>query len=142
MSATNSNSHSNRIDLILLFASRISRSFAAGAIAVAVPLYFVDVLQLSLLLTGILLASGAFASPILSFVFGFLGDRYGRKKTLLFGLILLPFAVLILLTTTFYPLILLATALGGFGVAGGLVGGGVGAFVAPMQTALLAVKSN
>ena len=142
MSATNSPSHSNRIDLLLLFASRISRSFAAGAIAVAVPLYFVDVLQLSLLMTGILLASGAFASPILSFVFGFLGDRYGRKKTLLFGLVLLPFAVLILLTTTFYPLILLATALGGFGVAGGLVGGGVGAFVAPMQTALLAEKSN
>lgn len=133
---------SNTIDLTILFASRITRSFAAGALAVAVPLYYKEALNLSFFYTGILLASGAFAAPILSYIFGLLGDRFGRKIVLFSGLAFLPISIGILIVTTYYPLLLLATAFGGFGVAGGLVGGGVGAYVAPMQTALLAEKSN
>ncbi len=143
MSLSNSSSQSsNKIGLTLLFSSRIARSFAAGAISVAIPLYFKDSLHLSYLLIGILFGSGAFASPVLSYLFGAWGDRFGRKKMLLFGLAFLPISILILIATTFYPLLLIASALGGFGIAGGLVGGGVGAFVAPMQSALVAEKST
>ena len=134
--------YSNRNSLALLFASRITRSFAAGALAVAIPLYYKDALHFSYLLIGILFATGAFAAPILSYSFGALGDRYGRKRMLLVALTLLPIAIFILIRTTYYPFLLVATALGGFGIAGGLVGGGVGAFVAPMQTALLAEKTK
>ncbi len=140
--ANSSTSNTNTIDLTLLFVSRITRSLAAGALAVAIPLYFKDTLHFSYLLIGILFAGGAFASPLFSYLFGLLGDRYGRKKMMIVGLSFLPIAIGILISTTNYPLLLISTTLGGFGIAGGLVGGGVGAFVAPMQTALLAEKSN
>ena len=143
MSVANSSStKGNTIDLSLLFFSRITRSLAAGALAVAIPLYFKESLHYSYLLIGILFAGGAFASPVLSYLFGLLGDLYGRKKMLLVGQAILPIAVFILLLPTNYPLLFISTTLGGFGIAGGLVGGGVGAFVAPMQMALLAEKSN
>ena len=92
--------YSNRNSLALLFASRITRSFAAGALAVAIPLYYKDALHFSYLLIGILFATGAFAAPILSYSFGALGDRYGRKRMLLVALTLLPIAIFILIRTT------------------------------------------
>ena len=134
--------NSHRIDLTLLFTSRVARSFAAGTLAVAIPLYFKNSLHLSYMLIGILFASGAFTAPVFSYFFGKWGDKYGRKKILLLAVSFLPIAISILLVTNNYLLLLLATALGGFGIAGGIVGGGVGAFVAPMQTALLAEKTN
>lgn len=133
---------SNKNDLALLFISRITRSLAAGSLAVAIPLYYANSLNFSYLLIGILFATGAFTAPLLAYFFGMLGDRFGRKKILLIALSLLPIAIFMVINTTYYPLLLLATALGGFGIAGGLVGGGVGAFVAPMQTALLAEKTK
>lgn len=140
--AYSSASNDNSVDLILLFTSRITRSLAAGALAVSIPLYFYDVLHYSYLLVGILFAGGAFASPMLSYLFGLLGDLYGRRDVLLVGSSILPIAVCILLITRSYPLLFISTTLGGFGIAGGLVGGGVGAFVSPMQMALLAEKSH
>ena len=111
---------SNNIDLSLLFISRITRSLAAGALAVVIPLYFAESLHYSYLLIGILFAGGAFASPVLSYIFGLLGDIYGRKKTLLVGSAILPIAVAILLLPTInYPLLFVSTTLGGIGIAGG-----------------------
>jgi Arabinose efflux permease len=127
-------------DVLLLLVSRISRSAAAGVLAVVVGLYYLNDLHLSLLAIGILFGTGAFVTPVLSLVLGVFSDRIGRKKVLLLTLFFLPAAILILLLTTSFPLLLLSSALGGFGIAGGLIGGGVGATAAPMQTALLSEK--
>ncbi|ABP95231.1 MULTISPECIES: MFS transporter [Metallosphaera] len=127
-------------DVFLLMISRVARSFAAGLLAVIVGLYYVHVLHLSLLQVGILFGVGAFVTPLLTLILGFYSDRYGRKKILLITLSFLPLSVLILLLTSNFFLLMLSSALGGFGIAGGLVGGGVGASVAPMQTALLTEK--
>ncbi|BCS93516.1 MFS transporter [Metallosphaera javensis (ex Sakai et al. 2022)] len=127
-------------DVFLLMISRVARSFAAGLLAVIVGLYYIHGLHLSLLQVGILFGVGAFVTPLLTLVLGFYSDRYGRKKILLATLSFLPVSVLILLLTSNFFLLMLSSALGGFGIAGGLVGGGVGASVAPMQTALLTEK--
>lgn len=132
----------DRIDLTLLIISRATRSFAAGFIAVIIGIYYAYSLDLTLTLVGILFGSGAVGTPLITLVLGRLADKYGRKKILLISLLSLPAAVSILLLTTYYPLLMLSAAIGGFGIAGGLVGGGVGATAAPMQTALLAEKTN
>jgi MFS family permease len=132
----------NKRDLALLLISRSTRNFASGFIAVIIGLYYLYSLHLSLLKIGILFGVGAFAVPLIVLLLGSLGDKYGRKNILIITLLFTPIAIMILLYTTYYPLLLVSSALGGFGVAGGIVGGGVGASVAPMQTALIAEKTN
>lgn len=131
-----------RRDILFLMLTRAARSFAAGFLAVVIGLYYLESLHLSATLIGLLFATGAFVTPILSFVLGRYADNYGRKKVLLITMTFLPAAIAILIFTSYFPLLLLSAALGGFGIAGGLVGGGVGASVAPMQIALLAEKTN
>ena len=78
----------------------------------------------------------------MSIYFGRLGDRYGRKKVLLIALLFLPLSILILLSTSSYPFLLLSAALGGFGTAGALASGSAGALAALIMNALLADKTN
>ncbi|BAB65906.1 MFS transporter [Sulfurisphaera tokodaii] len=129
----------NKIDIILLLISRITRSITAGFLAVVIGLYFLHI-GLSLLQIGVLFGVGAFASPLIAFIFSIFADIRGRKIALLITLSFLPISIIILLLTNNFYFLALASALGGFGIAGGLVGGGVGATVAPIQTAILAEK--
>lgn len=126
----------------LLLVSRGLRSVAGGALGVVVGLYLRYALHLSLTEIGVFFGVGAFLTPLLSLVFGRLGDRYSRKVVLLVTLSFLPAATAILLATSSYPLLLLAAALGGFGTAGALASGSVGAVAAPVQTAILADKTE
>lgn len=129
-------------NIALLFASRSLRSLTAGFVAIAISLYFYDVLKLSIMLVGVLFAAGSFATPLISLLVGVLGDRYGRKTVLIIDLLTLPAALLIVLFTSNFYALALASAIGGFGVAGGLVGGGVGASVGPVVTTMLAENTN
>ena len=129
-------------DLYLLVLSRGARSFAGGILSVIIGLYYRYHLHLSLTMIGILFAIGALFTPLLTLVIGRYADIHGRKRLLLLTLFFLPVAVLILLLTDNIFLLAVSAAIGGFGIAGGIVGGGVGASVAPMQTALLAEKTN
>jgi len=129
-------------DAWLLLASRGLRSVAGGALGVVTGLYLYYYLHLSLTEVGIFFGVGAFTAPLLSLLFGRLGDKYSRKVILLLTLAFLPIATAILLITRYYPLLLLAAALGGFGTAGALASGSVGAVAAPVQTAILADKTE
>ncbi|MGC8661400.1 MAG: MFS transporter [Nitrososphaeria archaeon] len=131
-----------RKNIIYLFISRSFRSFVAGFVAIAISLYFYDVLKLSLILVGVLFTVGAFSTPLISLLVGILGDRYGRKFILLADLLTLPLALAIILLTKNFFALAAASAIGGFGVAGGLVGGGVGASVGPVVTTMLAENTN
>ncbi len=129
-------------DLYLLVTSRVARSLAGGILSVIIGLYYKYQLHLSLTLIGVLFGIGALFTPLLTLGIGRYADLHGRKRLLLLTLAFLPAAVLIMLSTSNFILLAVSAALGGFGIAGGLVGGGVGASVAPMQTALLAEKTN
>ena len=129
-------------NIALLFISRSLRSLTAGFVAIAISLYFYDVLKLSLILVGVLFTAGSLATPLISLLVGVLGDRYGRKLVLITDLLTLPAALLIVLFTRNFYLLAFASAIGGFGVAGGLVGGGVGASVGPVVTTMLAENTN
>lgn len=126
----------------MLLVSRGLRSVAGGALGVVTGLYLYYYLHLSLTEVGIFFGVGAFTAPLLSLLFGRLGDKYSRKVILLLTLAFLPIATAILLITRYYPLLLLAAALGGFGTAGALASGSVGAVAAPVQTAILADKTE
>jgi len=129
-------------NIFYLFMSRSLRSFAAGFIAIAISLYFYDVLKLSLILVGVLFTVGAFATPLISLLVGILGDRNGRKLVLIADLLTLPVALIIIMLTRNFFALALASAIGGFGVAGGLIGGGVGASVGPVVTTMLAENTS
>ena len=131
----------DKLDLWFLVGSRGTRSFAGGILSVIISLYYKSVFT-SLTLVGILLGAGAIGVPLISFATGRYADKYGRKKLLLLTIALLPAALIMLLVTANFYALILSAALGGFGIAGGLVGGGVGAAVVPMQSALLAEKTN
>ncbi|TRM85236.1 MFS transporter, partial [Sulfolobus sp. F3] len=126
-----------KLDVYLLMVSRILRSLVAGFLAVVIGLYFLKI-GLTDVEIGVLFGIGAFATPLLSLIFSIYADRYSKKMFLLMTLAFLPISIIILLTTRNFALLALSSALGGFGIAGGLVGGGVGAIVAPIQTAILA----
>jgi MFS family permease len=132
----------NKIDIILIMLSGIFRSIATGALGIITGLYLYNVLHLSFTLIGGFFGVGAFAVPLMSIYFGRLGDRYGRKKVLMIILLFLPLSISILLSTSSYPFLLLAAALGGFGTAGALTSGSAGAIAAPIMNALLADKTN
>ena len=106
-----------------------------------IGLYFLHI-GLSLVQIGVLFGIGAFASPLIAFIFSIYADMKGRKLALLVTLAFLPLSILIVMLTNNFYLLAIASALGGFGIAGGLVGGGVGATVAPIQTAILAEKTS
>jgi len=132
----------NKINLLSLFVARGLRSFAAGFLGVIIGLYLLNSLQLSPIIIGSLFAVGAFSTPAISLLVGRLGDLYGRKLVLLVDMLTLPLGIIILMYTRNIILVAVSMAVGGFGMAGGLVGGGVGASVAPVLTALLAENSD
>ncbi|EOD42620.1 Permease of the major facilitator superfamily [Candidatus Nanobsidianus stetteri] len=132
----------NKRDIILIILSGIFRSIATGSLGIITGLYLYNVLHLSFTLIGVFFGVGAFSVPLMSIYFGRLGDRYGRKKILLIVLLFLPLSILILLSTSSYPFLLLSAALGGFGTAGALASGSAGAIAAPIMNALLADKTN
>ena len=132
----------NKRDIILIILSGIFRSIATGALGVITGLYLYNVLHLSFTFIGGFFGVGAFSAPLMSIYFGRLGDYYGRKRVLMVILPFLPLSILILLLTSSYPLLLVAAALGGFGTAGALASGSVGAIASPIMNALLADKTN
>ena len=129
-------------NVVLLFVSRALRSFAAGFMGVIIGLYLLHVMGMSPVVIGALFAVGAISTPAMSLAVGRLGDVYGRKIVLILDMLALPLGIAILLTSKNLYLLGLSMAIGGFGMAGGLVGGGVGASVAPVLTALLAENTD
>ncbi|MGC8671255.1 MAG: MFS transporter, partial [Thermoprotei archaeon] len=132
----------SRRNIIILFTSRGLRSFTAGFMGVIIGLYLLHVMGMSPVVIGALFAVGAISTPAISLAVGRLGDVYGRKIVLILDMLTLPLGIAILLTSKNLYLLGLSMAIGGFGMAGGLVGGGVGASVAPVLTALLAENTD
>ena len=126
-------------DLSLLMISRALRSFVAGYVSVIIGLYLLDK-GLSLPEIGVVFAVGSFSNPLLSLAFGLAGDRAGTKRALLVSLFTLVIGLALTYLSANFYLLLLASALSGFGTVGGLIGGGIGASAAPLFSSLISRK--
>jgi MFS family permease len=126
---------SRQITYLILF--RVSRSLAAGMIALTLPYLILTALKYGPLKLGVLYTTGALASAGLGLGFGFLADTWGRKKTLFLVGVLLPVSSLLVFLSGRFHVLLLASALGGYSATGSLAGGGVGGAAQPIQSAVL-----
>ena len=119
-------------DVILLLASMGLNSLPFGYMLVVLPIYLSDV-GFSGEVIGAVTAISSISNTIALIPFAIAADRYGRKPFIMFGFLASTAAYLIFAFTHDLNLILLASALGGVGLAGGFSA----AVWTPAWTALL-----
>jgi MFS family permease len=129
----------NRQYLFLLALFRVSRSLAAGLIAIAFPYLVLRSLHQSALILGLLYTSAAIATAAFGLFSGFLTDIWGQKKTLVaVGLMLPASSALVFLSSGHLWVLFLACMIGGYSATGSLMGGGVGGAAQPIQIVSIA----
>ena len=126
-------------DVLILMASRGVRSFAFSCLNVIFAIYLSQ-LGYSTVTIGLVISTAYVSSAVLAVVWGFLSDRYGRRK------ILMLLAALTIVSNTIYLffshlafifLAVIVTNIGAGGTGGGGQGGGP---FNPVEQALLAEK--
>lgn len=105
----------------LLFASMLLSTVPAGYLLVVLPLYLARAGLEPALIGALYTASGAMTALLVAFS-GVLADRFGRRRFLVAGTVLPIVSYLIFATTTDVPWLVLASALGGVGLANGAAG--------------------
>lgn len=124
-----------QLRLLLLF--RLTRTLAAGLIAVAFPYYVLTELRYSAFTLGILYAAATIATAGFALLFGYLADGWGRKGTLLLAGILLPVGALLAFCSGRLAVLFAAVMLGGFSATGARASGGAGGAGQPVQNAAI-----
>ena len=126
-------------DAKLLMASRGIRAFAFSYLNVVFAIYL-DQLGYTPVMIGIIFSVAYLAGALLTAVWGYLSDRYGRRK------ILMLLAVLTIISNGIYiffsglVFILLAVVIANVGAGGSAGGGSGGGPFNPVEEALLAEK--
>src|ERR671914_224438 len=126
-------------DAKLLMASRGIRSFAFSYLNVVFAIYL-DQLGYTPVMIGVIFSVAYLAGAVLTAVWGYLSDRYGRRK------ILILLAVLTIISNGIYiffsglVFILLAVVIANVGAGGSGGGGSGGGPFNPVEEALLAEK--
>lgn len=128
----------NKTQLRLLLCFRLTRTLAAGLIAVAFPYYVLNRLHYSAFMLGMLYAAATLATAGFALLFGYLADVYGRKGTLLIAGILLPAGALLAFWSVHILFLFAAAMLGGFSATGARASGGAGGAAQPVQSAAIA----
>jgi MFS family permease len=129
--------HDVEIGAWLLIASAFLASIPSGFLIVSLPIYL-DRVGLHPEAIGVLFTISGLASAALLVLFGFLADRHGRKTFIVIGTLVPVSSYAILAFSISHPLLLVASAVGGIGLAGGMSG----ALVTSGFNALLSDKSN
>lgn len=126
-------------DVFLLMASRGLRAFAFSYLNVVFAIYL-NRLGFSTFLVGVVFSVAYLSGAVLTALWGYLSDRYGRKK------ILVLLAVLTIISNTIYiffshlAFILTAVVIANVGAGGSGGGGQGGGPFNPVEQALLAEK--
>ncbi|MGA9883188.1 MAG: MFS transporter [Candidatus Acidiferrales bacterium] len=128
----------NAAQLRLLLYFRLTRTLAAGLIAVAFPYYILTELHYRPSMLGMLYAAATIATAGLALLLGYLADVRGRKGTLLLAGILLPAGALLAFGSGRLPFLFVAVMLGGFSATGARASGGAGGAAQPVQSAAIA----
>jgi MFS family permease len=112
--------HAKR-DVVLLFTTRFARMFAYGLVSLILVLYLTRIgfnektigLLLSLTLAGDMLISLWMTTH---------ADRIGRRKMLIAGAVLMTLAGLVFVSTSFFPLLMIAAIVGVISPSGNEIG--------------------
>jgi MFS family permease len=111
----------DRRDIALLFTTRVLRMFGYGFLAVILVLYL-DAIGLSGGETGLLLGLTLLGDAAVSLWLTTHADRFGRRRVLVAGAILMLVAGLVFVATPLFPVLLVAATFGVLSPSGNEVG--------------------
>jgi len=126
-------------DAKLLMASRGIRSFAFSSLNVVFAIYL-DQLGYSTVTIGIIFSVAYLSGAVLTAVWGYLSDRFGRRNILMLLAVLTVISNCIYVFFSGFVFILLAVAIANVGSGGSAGGGQGGGPFNPVEEALLAEK--
>jgi MFS family permease len=126
-------------DVLVLMASRGVRAFAFSYLSVVFAIYLAQ-LGFSTVTVGLVFSTGYATSALLTAVWGYLADRYGRKNILILLAILTIISNLLYLFFSHLIFILIAESIAAVGVGSSGAGGQGGGPFNPVEQALLAEK--
>ena len=126
-------------DVTVLMASRGVRAFAFSYLSVIFAIYL-NQLGFSTVTVGLVFSTGYATSALLTAVWGFLADRYGRKPILILLAVLTIISNLLYLFFSHLIFILIAESIAAVGVGSSGAGGQGGGPFNPVEQALLAEK--
>src|SRR5512133_2851758 len=118
-------------DVALLFSARAVRMFGYGLLAVVLVLYL-DAIGIAAADIGLLLSLTLLGDTAISLWLTTHADRLGRRRMLVLGSVLVVAAAAVFVSTTWFPLLLLAATVGVMSPSGNEVG----PFLAIEQAAL------
>ena len=126
-------------DAIILMTSRGVRAFAFSYLGVIFTIYLGQ-LGYSTLTVGLVVTIAYAASALLTAVWGYLSDRYGRKNILILLAALTIVANLVYIFSSHLIFIIAAVIIANVGAGGSGAGGQGGGPMSPVEQALLAEK--
>ncbi|QJW98525.1 MFS transporter [Frigoriglobus tundricola] len=121
----------------LLFATRCSRMFAYGLLSVVLVLYLVEV-GLKEWEVGLLLSLTLAGDTVISLWLTTTADRFGRRRTLVVGAVLMALAGIVFVSTDSFVLLLIAATIGVISPSGNEIG----PFLSVEQAALSHIVSD
>lgn len=127
----------SQLDIVLLFAARITRLFAYGALSIILVLYLAEI-GLSEQTIGVLLTLTLLGDAGISLAMTTTADRLGRRRMLVFGALLMVGAGVAFLLTQQPALLLLAAIIGVISPSGNEIG----PFLSIEQAALAQLLPN
>lgn len=129
------NGESSRTNVGLLLAAMGLNSLPLGFTLVALPIYL-NAIGFSSETIGLITSVSSIANTVALVPFAIAADRYGRKRFTIWGFLSATLAYVLFATTHDLNLLLIASAIGGVGLAGGFSA----AVWTPAWTALLSEK--
>ena len=123
-------------DVLVLMASRGVRAFAFSYLSVVFAIYLAQ-LGFSTVTVGLVFSTGYATSALLTALWGYLADRYGRKKILILLAVLTIISNLLYLFFSHLIFILIAESIAAVGVGSSGAGGQGGGPLKPVEQALL-----
>src|SRR3954471_793814 len=126
-------------DAKLLMASRGIRAFAFSYLNIVFAIYL-DRLGYSTITIGVIFSVAYLSGALLTAVWGYLSDRYGRRNILMLLAVLTIISTAILVFFSSLTFILLAVIIANVGAGGAGGGGSGGGPFNPVEEALLAEK--
>ena len=126
-------------DIVVLMASRGIRAFAFSYLGVVFAIYLSQ-LGYSTVTIGLVISTASASGAVLTVLWGFLSDRFGRKKILMLLAVLTMVSNLIYIFFSHLVFILSAVIIANVGAGGSGGGGQGGGPFNPVEQALLAEK--
>jgi MFS family permease len=126
-------------DVLVLMASRGIRAFAFSYLGVVFAIYLSQ-LGYSTVTIGLVISTASASGAVLTALWGFLSDRFGRKKILMLLAALTMVSNLIYVFFSHLVFILSAVIIANVGAGGSGGGGAGGGPFSPVEQALLAEK--